>query len=314
MRKRTRLALVATVWGMAIALSTTALAHKCPQRLLKSPAPLPRSAALLDANRVAVWVTNRGVLGRHPDTGNAGFYFPAGSNKTVLYTAGLWVAGKVDGEVRTACADYNSEYQPGLILPDGTADDPSKPRYRVYRIRRGDSADPSSPNYNPDYAEWPVADGAPVDESGAPLILGDQTVWCVMNDLNERGHNQAYNSAPLGLEVRWLAWAFADTTSPLGQTVFLHITLVNKGSRPIEDAYVGFFLDPDVGSHNDDGTGCDTSLALTYAYNRAPSDGVYGTRVPAGDWYSCRDLPYRLPGSRPFSSCTRRWPIEKRSA
>ena len=288
------------IWGLLLLAWTAVSARQLRPDAFLSPSNLPRSAVLFDANRVAVWVTNRGVLGRDPNTGIAGFFYPAGGGKTVLYAAGFWVAGKVDGQVRTACADYGSEYQPGVILPNGTADDPSKPRYRVYRIRRGDSADPASPNYNPDYAEWPVADGAPVDESGVPLVLGDQTLWCVMNDLDRAAHDQLYQSTPLGLEVRWLVWAFADTTSPLGQAVFLHITLVNRGPRPIEDAYVGFFLDPDVGFSSDDGTGCDTSLALTYAYNRAPTDEVYGRRVPAVGLVLLQGPAVPKPGEQAF--------------
>ena len=276
---RFRRAAVTAVLALSVAASGFA-AQKCTQASVHD-FTLSRSGRLLDANQISAWITNYGVLCRDPETGSAGLTYPAGTQKTLVYTLGLWVAGQVNGEVRTACADYNSEFQPGRILDDGQPDDPDNPGYRVYKIRPGDSADPSSPRYNPDYAEWPVQDGAPVDESGAPLVLGDQTLWWVMNDANPTLHNRTYHSAPLNLEVHGLAWAFADTTSPLGRCFFVQYTLINKGQDPIEDAYVGIYLDPDVGNSTDDGTACDTSLSLTYGYNRSSRDRMYGEKVPA---------------------------------
>ncbi len=266
---------------MLLLLVATASARQDCQISPSSVAGSSRSAATIDANRITMWLTNFGSLGRHPETGNAGFYFPTGSDKTAIYAAGLWVAGKVNGVICTACSQYSTEFQPGVILPDGSPADPEDPRFRVYKIRPGDSADPGDPNYNPDYAEWPAEDGAPTDASGAPLVVGDQTLWWVMNDVNKDRHAQMFQSAPMNLEVQALAWAFADTTTALGQAVFVQFTLLNKGTAPIEDAYVGMWVDPDLGWASDDGTGCDTSLALTYAYNRNWWDRVYGARPPA---------------------------------
>ncbi len=126
-----------------------------------------RHAVLLDANDVRTWVINDGTLGRDPLTGNAGFEYPAGSGKTVVYVTGLWISGLVSGEVRTACADYQTEFQAGQILPTGVPADPELPSYRIYKIRPGDSADPASPHYNAEYAEWPAAHGVPTNPDGS---------------------------------------------------------------------------------------------------------------------------------------------------
>lgn len=161
------------------------------------------------------------------------------------------------------------------------ADDPELEKYRIYKIKPGDSADPGSPNYNVDYAEWPVEDGAPVDANGNPLIIGDQTLWLVMNDADESLHAGCYNTEPFNLELQLLIWAYDDDSTALGKTVFMQYTLINKSAELIEDAYIGIWSDADVGDANDDALACDTTLDLTYAYNGEDRELMYGINVPA---------------------------------
>jgi len=241
---------------------------------------IKRDSTWIDANQIAMIIMNNGTFARDPLTGNSALVYPKGSNKYAIYCAGIWIAGKVNGEIRTACADYNVEYQPGVILPNGSPDDPDLEKYRLYKIRHGDSADPSSPNYNKDYAEWPIADGAPIGENGNPLILGDQTIWCVMNDKDLNLHNGCYNTPPLNIEVQLLAWAYDDDT-PLGKTIFVQYTLINKSADTIEDAYIGIWSDPDLGNARDDEMACDTTLNMIYVYNGRDVDAMYGIQVPA---------------------------------
>jgi len=240
-----------------------------------------RDSAWIDANQIAMIIMNNGTFARDPKTGNAAFFYPRGTDKTAIYNAGLWFAGKVNGEIRTACADYVTEYQPGVILPDGKPDNPELEKYRVYKIKPGDSANPTDPNYNRDYAKWPIADGAPVDASGKPLILGDQTLWCVMNDGNATLHGTAYHTKPLNIEVQLLAWAYDDDATPLGKTIFIQYSIINKSPDRIDDAYIGLWSDPDLGDANDDEVACDTTLNLTYVYNGKSVDAMYGIDVPA---------------------------------
>lgn len=244
-------------------------------------ATVVRDSAWIDANQIASIFMNNGTFARDPQTGNAAFFYPRGTAKTAIYNAGIWLAGKVNGEIRTACADYVTEYQPGVILPDGTPDNPDLEKYRVYKIKPGDSANPIDPNYNQDYAEWPIADGAPLDASGKPLILGDQTLWCVINDGNQTLHGTGYNTKPLNIEVQLLVWAYDDDMTPLGKTVFLYYSIINKSPDRIEDAYIGLWSDMDLGYANDDEMACDTTLNLIYVYNGKNVDAMYGSEVPA---------------------------------
>lgn len=114
---------------IAFLLQNSAIA----KNLQKTSTPLiARDWKWLDANQIAMIIMNNGTFARHSQTGNAAFFYPRGTERTAIYAAGLWIAGKVNGEVRTACADYVAEYQPGVIRPDGKPDNPEREKYRIY--------------------------------------------------------------------------------------------------------------------------------------------------------------------------------------
>lgn len=154
-----------------IALLCTVLLTAAPRgyRQISFPKPATLEYVLYDANQIRAWTGNNGEIVSYHVTGNAGLEWPKGSGNTAVFQAGLWVAGKIEGDIRTACAEYTSEFQPGKIIYDpatktGYPDNPSNVRYQVCSINKGDSPDPASPRYNREYASWPVADGAPAHD------------------------------------------------------------------------------------------------------------------------------------------------------
>ena len=232
----------------------------------------------VDANRILCFVTNSGTMaldhsrlfGRAP-----GFYYPfAGDtaalrqsphNRTLVYAAGLVLAGKVDGAIRTAVAVYeHPEFKAGPKsgMPGGE---------RVYKL------DLQSGPGSPDYDDWPVHLGAPVDNEGNPLLFGAQTLWAVYNDGDGSLHTNYYGggTAPLGIEVHQLVWA--DSTNEAERNV-IHVQykLHNRGENYIDSFYIAFFADPDLGGANDDLIGCDTLHELFFVYNGTDSDVQYG--------------------------------------
>jgi len=230
----------------------------------------------LDVNNLEMLVYNDGnfaydnanVLGK-----TDGLYFPRGTKKTVIYSAGVWIGAKVEGEIRLAIAEYSSEFIPGP-MKDGTYQ-PDNANFKVYKVRRGDS-----PESNPDVANWPVADGAPVDEEGNPRILGDQMCWSVFNDADPAGHiNDAAGTSPLGIEVQMSAFGYARGGA-LGNTLFMKYKIINKGSNTLDSTFVALWADPDLGDASDDLVGCDTTISLGYCYNEG-SDTDYGSNPPA---------------------------------
>ena len=293
------------------------------------PATLSKPATLeyiqFDANQIRCWVGNNGEIVSYNVTGNSGLEWPKGSGNFAVFQSGLWVAGIVDGEQRSAAAEYTSEFSPGKIIYDphpdsieaGVADNPSDVRYQVSSINKGDSSDPSSPDFNREYATWPVADGAPahdgeyftdLDANGVwdveepfedynlnevydcpdglivegedpPKFFGDQTHWCVYNDMDEAKHANLWDTKPLGIEVQTTLFGF-DRADPLGNVMFLKWLVINKSAKTIEDTYISMWSDPDLGDASDDYVGCDTSLSVGYCYNGAATDLSYGITPP----------------------------------
>ena len=228
----------------------------------------------IDVNNIEMFVTNLGSFAWDLTTGNPGLIFPKGTIKTPVFASGIWVGAKVGGATRVTVAEYSQEFVPGIMEDSTNA--PDVPRFRVYKINKGDT-----PASNPDYADWPVADGAPVDSLGNPLVLGDQTLWCVYNDADPSAHtNDAGRTSPLGVEIQQTTFAF-NRRGALGNTIFLKFKLINKGRDTLENTYISVWSDPDLGGAADDLVGCDTLLSLGYCYNATNADQLYGTTPPA---------------------------------
>ncbi len=227
----------------------------------------------IDTNNVEMYVTNHGSFAWNIPTGKSGLIFPKGTNKTAVFASGLWIGARVDGEIRACVAEFSQEFAPGN-MEDGTFV-PDNPSFKVYKINRGDGPE------NPNWANWPSELGAPVDENGNPLVLGDQTLWAVYNDADPSYHsNNAGNSDPFGIEIQQTTFAFARK-GPLNNIIFLKFLIINKGNNILEDTFISLWSDPDLGGADDDLVGCDVDLSLGYCYNATNNDEIYGNSPPA---------------------------------
>jgi hypothetical protein len=259
----------------------TSIAAGSPGHALPARTATIVTDSLFDANELRMSVSNVGRFA-HAISGQASYFpgleWPKGSGRGAIYSAGLWVGARVNAETLVTVAEYGSEFAAGPLDAGGQPVDPAEtdPAHRVYKIRRGDNA-----ATNPDWAQWPIALGAPSDGAGNPLVLGDQTLWSVYNDVVASRHTVAPGStAPLGLEVRQTVFGF-NRQGPIGRIVFVQFELLNKGPNLLQNAYVGFWCDPDLGGAGDDLVGCDSTLDLGYCYNAGNSDNVYGSHPPA---------------------------------
>ncbi|MCC7430038.1 hypothetical protein IT568_04255, partial [bacterium] len=236
------------------------------------------NSTIIDVNNIDMFVTNHGSFAYNIPAQNSGLYFPSGqTGKAVIYASGLWLGAKdaSTGELLTRVGEYSQTFLGGPIV-NGVPDDFTKPEHKVYKISKGDNA-----SNNPDYANWPKQLGAPVNPDGTPQLLGDQTLWCVFNDLNSNAPtNDAASTAAMGVEIRQTAFAF-DREGALGNIVFLKFQIFNKGAKTLQDTYVSLWADPDLGGATDDYVGCDTDLSLGYCYNADNDDSDYGSQIPA---------------------------------
>jgi len=246
-------------------------------------------------NEIKMWVSNNGVDCRDPMTSGGGFYWPGGENATIsaIYTDGLVWGGIVDS-IRANGNVYRSGLQAGKILPGGNADDPNLTKYRVFKILKGWENLPHSPirdQYELDFNEWPVDDGAPwIDVNGddvytagidSPQYIGDETMWYVANDLDTSRSLFTYGSLPMGLEFQTTVWGY-DKTNFLADVLFKKFIIINKSQNTIDSMYFSYWADDDLGNAGDDYAGCDSNLSLGYVYNGDNDDyGYYGTPPPA---------------------------------
>ena len=216
----------------------------------------------LDVNAVECCVSNNGQIAGNPISGSAGFWFPSGQrDKSIIYSGGIWIVGMIDGDIRSAATYYETEFQPGRILADGNPDDPAKSEYRMYQFNKGEAV-----------ASEAIAQGCP------PEVLGDQMVFGVFNDITD--HAAVWALPPIGLEVQCTGWGY-DREGGLDHCLFFRYRIVHEGAKPLKDAYVALFLDPDVGQSNDDDAGCDSTFGLGFAFNADSVDDKYGSSIPA---------------------------------
>ncbi len=241
-------------------------------------------------NQIFMWVSNNGMGSHDPRTDGSGFYWPGGENATIsaIYADGLIWGAKVGREIRFNGSVYRHGLQAGKILADGTAGNPNLEKYRVYKIRKGWELLPPGPErdaYEKDYNEWPIEDGAPYifDKNGnkVPQFIGDEVLWCVSNDLDSSRTQYTYGTEPIGLEQQMTVFGF-NKHDDLGDIVFKKYVLINKGNLTLNEMYLGYWSDPDLGDAGDDYVGCDTLLKLGYCYNGDNNDEkYYGPNPPA---------------------------------
>ena len=263
----------------------------------------------LNINNVVTQIYNDGNSDITPD-GNSGVIFPRGSGKTAVFESGLLWGAQVAGDpqVRVGGSAYRQGLQPGKIISPGVAENPALDKNRIYRVRpdiypggpainlsvaateEGLSESAIREQYEKDWNEWPVADGAPFDDKNnngtyeptvdIPGVKGaDQTIWFVANDLDAAATVFMYGTNPLGIEMQATIWAYAQTGA-LGNMFFRKYRIINKSNITFDSMYVSMWSDVDLGNSTDDFAGCDTTLSLGYVYNANASDDTYKPLPP----------------------------------
>ena len=258
--------------------------------------------SLFDGNTISCAINSYGPFCDYLYRNAAGLEWPKGSGCTALFTAGIWITGvhRPTGKLRTAVQNYETEYEAGPILGTfntesnnrNVAADPNDPRYRVYKVNKGDANLPAS-SRNPDFDNWPGDLGAPfVDVNGngkwdagvdKVRLYGDQQLWCVYNDADSLDHVKVGVTPPLGIEVQATYFGF-DQPGALGNTMFIRWIIINKSDADYDSVFISLWSDFDLGNAEDDLIGCDTLRALTFVYNGDDDDEGehgYGPRPPA---------------------------------
>jgi hypothetical protein len=238
----------------------------------------------ININNIDMGFSNNGASSW--SSGEIGFHWPRGSTNTLTFGDGMVIAGIESKNFKIAGSIYSSSLQPGCIIR-GKPADPTDPNNHIFKIQKNWEKLPDGKlkdQFRYDYENWPVEYGAPyvedINGKKTPLFLGDQQIWFGMNGLNKELANSFYNSTPMDLEVQCLIWA-NNSKKYLENVIFKKYSIINKGQNDLDDAYLAYWSDPDIGDGSDDYCGCDTISELGYAYNGNQIDKNYGSSVPA---------------------------------
>ena len=266
----------------------------------------------LDINNINAWIS---PLGQHFwDYKFARFEVPKGSGTMAVFNHTLWMGGfDANNQLHFAGERYRqvgADFFQGPIstLRDSTF---AKKWNRVWKITKKEIqyhiANCNNAGYQPIdvIKNWPAhgdvslgqtANIAPffdLDHDGVykplagdyPLIRGDETVFFVLND-SANIHTESKGDK-LGIEIHAMAYAFdKPSDSLLFNTIFFHYDIANRSILDYHDAYLGLFVDFDLGNAIDDYVGCDVGNGMGYAYNGTAIDGngepfSYGEHPPA---------------------------------
>ncbi len=192
----------------------------------------------LNVNHWHVLIHNDGVLGLDQTQMNfPGGYWPSPLRNFYIFGGGFWV-GCVQGNETLVSSSYNpnsgsSEFGPTLC--------------RYWRAGYNDSADRvynSTTIWPPPLGRFPMAPQS---------ARSNQDLWYCCGDSDPALHDTTSQSRPLGIDLALTTYAFNDSTA--SDFFFVKCELLNGNDYGISDAYLGFVMDFDIGTGDDDMVG-----------------------------------------------------------
>ncbi len=247
-----------------------------------------------DANNIRTNVWNTGVLFQELRFNNTpGFEWPKYSGKNAIFSSGLSIACRMNGNLRMAVCSYSGEYQPGYIdyLNNIGPVFKTNSAFKLYKIKAGDTQ-----YTNSDYADWGlmVPYGAPykdvnnngtfelnIDKPGVPDA--DQTIFVCITDADPNTHTSSEGfsggTLPVYAEVHMTLWGY--NLPNLNNILFTRYEIINKSETAWKNSHFGLFSASHLGRDDDDYIGCDSALNLGYTYNSDNYDNSYGENPPA---------------------------------
>ncbi len=256
----------------------------------------------LSVNNLTAVFTNTGSFNR------SFLAAPTSDPQSVAYAHALWIAGKVNNDIRIAGTQYGPfEFFPGPLDEEGNPPTDCSLFDHIYMVSRKDIQRlDASGLATDDIINWPWQHGAEViDGDGItdnynleggdrPRIFGDQTAFWLLND---RGNiHQWAQTEPLGLQVAVYAFAFSSPSATLAQnsnlylrhladklygTVLFRYVITYKGDTPLEDAWLGLWTDQNLGNFWNDLAGSDTTLHMAFGYDDDNDDPRFEGLPPA---------------------------------
>jgi len=193
-----------------------------------STAPLRMMLSNYSSIGRAAWTPNSGSVS---PAETLGMEYPNGSGIEHIYGGGLWIGGMIDTTVagtgqltKVVTTGYEGNGADREFFPGSGPDD------KLWIVR--DSAKPVG---------WDSYWGSAIPFKK----ISDEDFYCRYRDFNT-GVNIA-NHTPLNVEV--IQKSFSWTNDYAGALIPIDLTIINQGNRTINNAYIGYFIDTDIGNH-----------------------------------------------------------------
>ena len=239
---------------------------------------------------------------------------PKGSGKKSIFAHEFWIGGiDAGGQLRVAGQTYRqggNDYWAGPVSDSIYHSDTIMEVWdRAWKINKTE-IDDHIVNYNsgtyimPEAIEnWPAHgdvnfgqasnlspfidsdnDGVYNPQNGDyPDIKGDQAIYVIRNDIGNT-HTET-NGEKIGIEQHIMFYGYrCDNYPQLNNTLFVEMTIHNRGNHNLNNTYIGTWTDMDLGNYYDDYVGCNVGLDLGYTYNGDNDDegaNGYGINPPA---------------------------------
>jgi hypothetical protein len=263
------------------------------------------SSQRLNINQVNASILDRGDMFFDVATGKPKYEVPKGSNSHASFANSLWIGGKVNNQLRTACQTYRQsgvDFWPGLLdtvsainpslgIGEGTVASVTTIEIQDF-IFNYNNGNVQNATFIParGILDWPangtgnfsrkVAPYVDVNTNGIydpltggdyPIIKGDQMLYQVYNDASGQ-HLETGSAGAMGLEVRKKSYAYncsnlADSLKAINYTTFYEFEIINRSDTLIDSMYVGYWNDVDLGNYQDDYIGCNVKENYAYVYN-----------------------------------------------
>ncbi len=179
--------------------------------------------------------------------------------------------GVIDGPVPNTILSWPGLGNPEFLSANGFVLPFAEQGYAPFVDRNGDGV------YDPMQGDYPNINGA------------DQGIWWVFNDAGNI--HIVTGGDPLHMEIQVLAHAYVSASPSINNTTFYDYKFINKSNEPISDAYIGVWIDFDLGCFSDDYIGCDSTENLAYVYNSDALDGISSCTDCSGVNTYCEDIP-----------------------
>lgn len=194
---------------------------------------------------------NWGAIGSKPSaavpySGQPSAEYPAGSGVQYIYEGGLWIGAVRGGIPAVSTSSYAAEFRPT-----------SDPVDVMYHAAKGDPGGATLPDPGADDdgdgkidEEW--LDGHDNDADGLTdedfAAYSNQMFSCWYSDTTAAAAQIYPQHNALGLLVHQRSFQWADPA--FDDFVGFDYTITNVGAETLEDVYVGFFVDGDVGTRS----------------------------------------------------------------